>query len=185
MNAVLQATFDKLEAQRAKLLASVSEMSLEAFNMAPENKWSVNQVLAHLIAAERLSLRYMQKKVLGVDDVSDTGLWEEMKILVLKITQRLPGLKFKAPKVVIEHTAAYRNFEELAADWDKVRSEWKDFLDHLPERYARRKIYRHVMAGRLNAHHSLIFAGEHMIHHMPQIQAARRLANQQTAPARG
>jgi uncharacterized damage-inducible protein DinB len=170
----LQHTFDKLESQRRKLLLEVKMMPDETFNTAPENRWSVNQVLAHLVAAERLSLMYMQKKVLGAKELSDTGLWEELKMLILKISQRLPGLKFKAPTVVKEHTSAYSSYDALAADWDKVRAEWKQFLSNLPDEFVRRKIYRHVVAGRLNAHHSLVFAGEHIAHHIPQIRALQK-----------
>lgn len=174
MNAKLQKTFDRLELQRHQLLSDVGAMSHEEFSTAPPGKWTVNQILAHLIAGEQLTLTYMQKKILGVKDAADSGLYEEVKMLMLKISQRMPGLKFKAPHVVKEHTKVYDSFQALVEDWNRLRSEWRQFLDDLPDEYVNRKIYKHVIAGRLNAHHSLIFAGEHIVHHWPQIIALQK-----------
>lgn len=171
MNVVLQNLFDELEIQRKKTLDSLKSLNMDQLNEAPvPGKWSAAQIISHLITAEQLSLRYMQKKIQGIKEVKDSGLWEEVKIRVLTISQRLPGLKFRAPKGVIEHMAQYRDLSTMNTEWEKVRIELKSLLEMIPDEMINRKIYRHAIAGYLNAKHSLLFLREHIIHHTPQIK---------------
>ncbi len=149
-------------------------MSADKLKYAPEGKWSIQQILAHLIAAEKLSVIYLNKKKLGVNDAHDTGLLEEIKMVVLKLSQRLP-LKFKAPRGVVENTPTYASFEELMLDWDRTRSELREFLEKIDDTQIRKKIYKHIVAGRLNIQHALVFLREHIIHHTPQINRLLKL----------
>jgi uncharacterized damage-inducible protein DinB len=169
LNPSLQRLFNQLEADRRGILEKVGTLSPEQFNQGYGGGWSVNQILAHLISAERLSVKYVSKKILGIQQAGNTGLWEEVKILLLRISQRLP-LKFRAPKAVIENTLAYDNLRELALDWANERSELKRLLEQLEDTQLRRKIYKHIRAGRLNIRHALIFFHEHIVHHWPQIR---------------
>ncbi len=171
MHTSLQNLFDEIEIQRKKMLDSVKTFSQEELNkvLHPGN-WSAAQILSHLITAEQLSLRYMQKKIQGIKEAPDSGLWEEVKINLLKISQRLPGLKFKAPQNVMEHMAQYQELTTITTEWEKVRGELKSLFEKIPDDQINRKIYRHVLAGYLNAKHSLIFFREHLTHHTPQIK---------------
>lgn len=117
-----------------------------------------------------MSLLYIQKKIQGIDQLKDTGLWEEIKINLLKISQRLPGLKFRAPQRVVENTTFYTDLATIAKEWDDVRSEFRILLEKIPKQDVNKRIYRHVRAGYLNARHALIFFREHIIHHTPQIK---------------
>lgn len=171
MNSRLQTLYDQLESQRADLLNEVRTLTAEKFNQRPDGKWSTNQILAHVIAAERMSLQYLQKKVLALNEVSDTGFYEELKMVLLKVSQRLPGLKFRAPKIVLERTPSYGTFAELEADWEKLRIDLKAFLENLGDDHIKKRIYRHAVAGRLNVQHALLFFREHIVHHHPQIKS--------------
>ncbi len=173
MNTKLQLLFDSLERERAGLLASIKNLSPDKQQHAPEGKWSIQQILAHLIAAEKLSIMYLHKKILGIKEAEDTGALEEIKMVLLQISQRLP-LKFKAPKVVVENTPSYATFEELITDWDKTRAELKTLLEKFEDSQIRKKIYKHIRAGRLNIQHALLFFREHIIHHTPQIKRLLR-----------
>ena len=175
MNVSLQILFDKIEAQRQQMMSSVRHLDAERLNknIIP-GKWSVAEILSHLIAAERLSLTYLNKKILAIESASDSGLWEEVKINLLKISQRLPGLKFKVPKTLQENMTVHKSLEALETEWAQVRSELRIFLDKVPDNRVDRLIYRHVRAGYLNTKHALIFFREHAIHHTPQI---KRLVN--------
>ena len=46
----------------------------------------------------------MKKKALGIDQLKNSGLSESLRLEVLKISQRIPALKFKAPKIVVSNT---------------------------------------------------------------------------------
>lgn len=171
MHPDFQRLFDEIESQRNKILHSVGHLTTEQLNQSlAQGKWSAAQVLSHIIAAERMSLQYIQKKIQGIDQIKDTGAWEEMKMIFLKISQRVPGLKFKAPKRVVESTQHYSDMETLRREWTQVRNELKSLLESIPHQLANRRIYRHARAGYLNSKHALIFFREHIIHHRPQLE---------------
>ena len=174
MNTKLQLLFDSLERERNILIASLKNLSPDKQQHAPEGKWSIQQILAHLIAAEKLSIMYLHKKMLGIKEAEDTGVLEEIKMVFLQLSQRLP-LKFKAPRTVVENTPSYATFEELIADWDKTRAELKTLLEKFDDTEIGKKIYKHIRAGRLNIQHALMFLREHIIHHTPQINRLLKL----------
>ena len=171
MRLKLEQLFLEIESQRMETLNSIKDFTHQQLNRPPlPGKWSAAQILSHLITAEQLSLRYMQKKIQGIKDTTDSGLLEELKINLLILSQRLPGLKFKAPKVVIEQMAELQDLNSIHAEWDKVRRELKILLDNIPDELINRKIYRHALAGYLNVKHCLLFFREHIIHHRRQLR---------------
>lgn len=171
MSPSFQGLFDEIELQRRQVLDSVGELTETQLNKAPQpGKWSIAEILSHVISAERLSVLYVQKKMLGVAEAADSGMWEEVKMGLLKISQRVPGIKFKAPQRLLESTMVYKNLSDIRLEWDRVRNEFKLLLEKIPEQYVRRKIYRHVRAGYLNPKHAILFFREHLIHHQPQIR---------------
>lgn len=168
MNAQLEQLFNKLESDREKLLTRIGNLPADKFNHSESGKWSIHQILAHLITAEKLSLQYLNKKFQGIAETKNSGVVEEIKMAVLKISQRLP-FKFKAPKKVVEFTPAYPNLETLKEDWSALRKELRSFLEKIKDDQVNKKIYRHVFAGMLNSKQALVFFREHFIHHLPQI----------------
>lgn len=90
-------------------------------------------------------------------------------MLTLIISQRLP-IKFKAPKVVVDHTPVFNNAAEIAAAWNQTRVELKDLLVRFEANQLKRKIYKHPIAGKLNIIQATRFFSEHIIHHTPQIK---------------
>jgi hypothetical protein len=156
--------------QRKKTLDSVVQLNNDQLNFAPEGKWSIAHILSHIIAAENMSLQYIRKKIQGVKEAEDTGIKEEIKMVILKLSQRVPGIKFKAPKQVVETTTQFRDFATIKKEWDTVRHEYNVLLETIPEEYINRKIYRHVRVGYLNMKHALMFFREHISHHLPQIK---------------
>jgi uncharacterized damage-inducible protein DinB len=174
MNTSLQKLFNEIELQRNKTIDSIRHLSeAELSRSLTPGKWSISQILSHLITAERMSLHYIQKKIQGVEQTRDSGLWEEIKIILLAISQRLPALKFKAPQRVIESTTIYGDLNRITQEWELVRNELCALLEKIPDDYINRKIYRHVRAGYLNVRHALIFFREHVTHHTPQIKNLR------------
>jgi hypothetical protein len=169
MNSRLQSLFDSIEKQRHVLLSTLKNLPSEKLDNHAPNKWSINQIIAHLISAEQLSVRYINKKILGIDQAVDTGFYEELKMLLLQISQRLP-FKFTAPKIVVENTSTERDITGLIEQWDLVRAELKMLLEKIEDHQIKRAMYRHVRVGLLNIQHALKFFGEHVTHHAPQIK---------------
>lgn len=169
MNTKLQQIFDSLETQRNQLFISLNSLAVEKLNQQPTNGWSINQVIAHLIAAERLSVLYLRKKIQAINEVENTGLIEELKMIVIILSQRLP-FKFKAPKTVVENTKSSTSIHQLEQEWNAVRNELKIVLEKFNDDQIKRKIYKHVVAGKLNIQQTLLFFREHIIHHQQQIK---------------
>ncbi|MBL7873055.1 MAG: DinB family protein [Cyclobacteriaceae bacterium] len=169
MNTRLAQLFNTLEAQRTELLCLIQGISPETATKAPQGKWSIHQVISHLIASEQLSVKYLNKKILGIETAPKTGLTEELKMIMLKISQRFP-FKFKAPKVVVENTPVYESLEELTEAWNKTRAELLTILEKFKDNQINRKVYKHPFAGMLNIQQALVFVHEHIFHHTPQIK---------------
>jgi uncharacterized damage-inducible protein DinB len=168
LNPRLHHLFALLETDRHQLLERLRLLSMEQLNYAVPGKWSIHQILAHLITAEKISVLYMNKKILGIAQIENTGTAEEIKMLILKISQRLP-FRFKAPTVIVDKTPSYPDLKHLVEDWNFARIEMKDLLEKFEDHQLKKKIYRHVRIGLLNIQHALIFSREHFIHHRPQI----------------
>ncbi|NOS91225.1 MAG: DinB family protein [Cyclobacteriaceae bacterium] len=169
MNKTLANQFESLEAQRKELLSSLGSLPADKLNNHSEGHWSINQIIAHLIAAEKLSVAYLQKKILAINEVDNTGIYEEIKMIGLIISQRLP-LKFRAPRVVVENTNQTTDISQLEKEWAFAREELRQLLEKVADDQIKRRIYKHVRAGKLNILHALIFFREHIIHHQPQIK---------------
>jgi uncharacterized damage-inducible protein DinB len=174
MNKLFNQAFSELEKQREEILQSVKQLSHEAFNRAPEpGKWSIAQILTHILTSEKLSLGYMKKKVQAIDQLKDSGLVESIRLWLLIVSQRIP-VKYKAPKVVVENTPETLSLTQLTEAWVNLRKDLAAFLSTIDDKHARRVIYKHPMAGRFDARQTLIFFREHIRHHRPQIERILR-----------
>jgi DinB superfamily len=165
----LQKSFDRLERQRSQVLGMLKNLPEEKFHVAPTGKWMVAQIITHLITSETLSLGYMRKKSLGIDGLKDSGLKQVVVFWLLKISQRIP-VRYKAPKAVVENTPSAFSKDELLSRWDNSRRELNNFLNTIPDNYSRRLIFKHPVAGMLDARQTVGFMYEHVLHHLPQIK---------------
>jgi hypothetical protein len=170
VNNKLRVLYEQLEDDRARLMAELSKASGGTLSLKPsKDKWSVNEILTHLVTSEQLTIRYLKKKSLGVEQLKNSGLAEKIRYAVLEISQRLP-LKFKAPKHVVSNTPEALPFPELLTSWNATRQDLKEFLDSIADRNVNKLIYKHPVAGRFDVSQCLMFMREHYHHHLPQIK---------------
>jgi hypothetical protein len=171
LNIKLQYRFDELEHDRIKLLDKLSKLPEEKLERksSPEH-WSINQILIHLLTAEQLTLTYLRKKSLGIDQLANAGPIESLKMTLLKISQRLPLLKYKAPNVVVQNTPDVVPLPELMDRWNLSRADLGNFLETIEDKNIHKLIYRHPIAGRFDVVQCLAFLREHVHHHLPQIK---------------
>ncbi|MDH4090605.1 MAG: DinB family protein [Cyclobacteriaceae bacterium] len=169
MNTKLQYRFDQLEEDRIRLLDALSKYPETRFDYKSEpTRWSINQILIHLLTSEQLTLAYLKKKSLGINQLRNSGPIESVKITLLTIFQRMP-FKFKAPTLVAQHTPNPVPLRDLAERWSLSRIELKQFLESIHANNVHKLIFKHPVAGRFDAVQCLIFMREHFRHHVPQI----------------
>jgi hypothetical protein len=169
VNSALQNLFNALEHQRLALLEEAKSRTSQQLNNRKNNKWSISQIVGHLVQAERMSVGYMAKKINAIKEVDNTGFWGEIKLLVFIASQRLP-FKYKAPKNLGDKPPSYADFASLERDWNASREQLKQFLETVPDWGLNKNIYRHPVMGRCSVVHALKFFREHIIHHYPQIK---------------
>lgn len=177
MNSYLQRVYTHAENTRTELLALVETVDNHVLNQQPSSeKWSTLQILTHLYISEKLSLAYIKKKSLGINNLGNAGIVQSLLMIVLKISQRLP-FKFKAPKVVVENTLETMPLEELRERWSLLRLELKALLENLPPAHIHKLVYKHPVAGRLSLPQAIVFFAEHIHHHVPQIKRILKTQN--------
>lgn len=171
MNSVLKIHFDRLEQERITLLTTLATFPESTLSSTPaEGKWSIDQILIHLLTSEQLTLAYLKKKSLGIDQLGNSGLSASIRMHILKWSQRLPLLKYRAPRYVVANTPQAVPLRELEQRWQKVRMELGQFLETIKDSDAHKLIYKHPVAGRFDAVQCLMFMREHYLHHLPQIK---------------
>lgn len=171
LNKDFKIAFDKLERQRLEIVEQIKSLSPEKFNRQPgPGKWSIAQILTHIITAEQLSLAYMKKKIPAIGELDNSGIGESVRLGLLIISQRIPALKFKAPPVVVNSTPAPYTLIEVLEKWGQQRMELKNFLEDFEEIHTRKVLYKHPIAGRFDTRQAIVFFHEHIVHHLPQIK---------------
>lgn len=164
---------DRLDNRLESLLDEAREYPESLHNRPPaEGKWSAIQNMHHLMLAEELSQKYLEKK-LGFDpELPSGGFGERWRRLLLAGFFLLP-FKFKAPQGV--DTAAMPDdarLEEVAQRWRSNRESLRKYLEQLPEKWHDKLAYRHPFAGRLTIDGMLGFFEGHFDRHRKQIRKA-------------
>jgi hypothetical protein len=171
LNPSFQTIFNAVERQRAEILSQVKQLPPDRYMLQPSPaKWSIAQILTHLLTSEKLSIGYMKKKMLGIDQLNNSGMAGSLRFTLLQLSQRIPILKFKAPNVVVANTPQALPFDELVTQWDELRNDLKAILESIEEKNVKKAIYKHPLAGRLDAAQATAFFYEHIHHHWPQIK---------------
>jgi Protein of unknown function (DUF1569). len=143
----------------------------ERLNQKPANGgWSAMQVLHHLILVEENSLRYVRKKLSFEPNFEKSGLGARLRMALLLLTLRSP-IKFRAPaSASSEKIPEKAAFAETVERWRKVRAEWSDFFENMPENIADKAAYRHPRAGRITFEQMTQFFSGHFKRHRDQIR---------------
>lgn len=169
MNASLNQQFNQLETERKNLFNELKYYTDETLNKKPSPEaWSAAEVVAHLVAAEELSLKYLQKKTLDTSREQSEGFKNKWRWLLVKIVFAVP-LKFKAPEAV-EPKIGYQSLNDLEAQWTNIRSQTLELLQRLTDKELNKTLWKHASAGKLNLHHMIQFFGIHFRRHKKQIE---------------
>lgn len=162
--------FARIERQREALAAELAQVDEAQLGRQPdEGRWSIKQVIEHLILAERGSLNYLSYKLSLGEQPPPPGLRAALRSLLLNFLLWQPIKEISAPELVSKP----RNDRAMAtvmADWADQRQQLRVFLSSAPDAWHRALSYKHPLMGRLTLLSMLTFFGAHVGRHTRQIR---------------
>lgn len=180
MDEKLQKLFNRLEKNRAGLLASLESLSENQLSYKPgSDRWSINEVIQHLILSEQGTHRYLLKKNQAAT-LPRAGLPAKLRSIGLTLYLRLP-VKFKTQARANVVPGGDASLGQLKQEWEAARQDLFRFITELPPERRRILIFRHPFAGYFDIYQTLRFIDEHIKHHFRQI---RRIQAWKGFPAR-
>jgi len=171
--ASLNSNFEKVEKQRRDILAQLKAYDDKVLNQRPsENSWSVIEVIDHLVAAEKSTLQYLEKKTQDLASAQKVGLKEKFRSLVLNAYLG-SSKKFKSPEVALPGGQPM-SLSQVRDSWDQVRSQIQAVWTRLPEHELDKNWFKHPAAGKLSFAQMLTFMQAHVGRHHKQISRTLR-----------
>jgi uncharacterized damage-inducible protein DinB len=169
MRAPLKTQFDALEKSRLALFDGLKKYSDAQLNKQPApGKWSVVQIMDHLMMSEGASLAYLKKKTLDTSRSKHAGFAGKRRLLTLKLIFYSP-LAFNAPSV-LDPPAVFTTLLNTDAKWRTLRAETYELLGKLNEEELQKELWLHPMAGKMNIYQMLSFYNIHFERHRKQIE---------------
>jgi uncharacterized damage-inducible protein DinB len=174
MVAEVQKIFDRLEAGRKDLIESLDLLHENQFNFKPgQGKWSIAEIIHHLVLSEQGTYRYMTKKN-QAEKLPKLGWQASFRSAILNLGLKLP-LKYKAPRKGNILPTGKTSYLQLRQEWQEVRGNLWEFIRQLSPERMQSAIFRHPFGGYFTIFQTLRFFEEHIEHHRKQIERIRAL----------
>lgn len=160
--------FKVIEDQRATVLAALQPLPPERLAARPAaDTWSLNEVVEHLVIAEELSLKALER-TRPPETERGSALVTRLKFLILAAAFRLP-IRLKVPAERLRPTGNPQ-LPELVARWAEARSRLAGVLAAVTSAAAADRRWRHPILGWLTTEQWVAFVDSHSRHHMAQIR---------------
>ncbi len=161
---------DSLNSDLSALFRDLKKYSDDDLNWKPgEGKWSVLQIMEHLILAESLSQQYLEKKLSFDPKLKNANILSAMRSMFISFYLNTP-IKVKAPAAVLESLPEKSTFWELVKQWKQNRENLETFLNSLPPEIFKKQVYKHPLGGRLSIGNMMTFHKNHFKRHKRQIE---------------
>jgi uncharacterized damage-inducible protein DinB len=173
MNPTLEIKYLSLEKSRNRLLDELEGFDEELLTAQPaEGKWSINQIILHLIQVEKFTTGYVQNKLQKNTPLKSSAFSNKLKFILLKLALKSTK-KFVAPAPVanVPNTETLLN---LRKQWDNTRFSLEDLLNDLPAHSLNKYYFKHPSVGPLTIPQTLGFLQDHFNHHLRQIELQRK-----------
>ena len=166
MLAYIQETYDRLTAKRAKLLRRLDSLESEVLSRkAGPDKWSIVEVVEHLVIAEEDLIAQLttdgHAPPLEIESRSAKNYQT-----VIKVMER--DIEVDVPHESLEPHGRMA-LDDLLHKWDDIRKTLHGLLAGIQEKDLDDMVYRHAFAGPLNISETLHFFEVHYDNHMRQI----------------
>jgi hypothetical protein len=130
MDPKISAQLYQLDALLDLMIAKLLKINPEklAHKSSPE-RWSVYEVMQHLMATEAAAYRYLQKKLQEPKSLSTAGFGAAVRASLLRTSLR-SKVKYKAPAYVsTEVFEEVASFAQLSGEWQAQRGALRDLLE--------------------------------------------------------
>nr|MBS0036584.1 DinB family protein [Saprospiraceae bacterium] len=165
----LEKAWSDYNRSQKKLLELVSQFSPEKRDVRPEqDKWSVLEIVLHLIKADEQALVYGRKK-LTAGKVKQVRSLERIKRKVLLLALKLP-FKYKAPRMVTPTVDDRLPYEGAIKKWNEIRSELKELCLTLDPDLLQKGVFKHPYSGKMTPAEFIVFLNSHLDRHRLQIK---------------
>lgn len=169
LNKKLLLKFDKIEREREKLFLFGDSIDDDTLLKKPApDKWSIIQIIFHIVKAEHLTLITIQNNLKEGANPGKAGIRAKISSLILTWGLRSP-VKVKSPEILSKMPDRY-DLTELKNKWIKIRNKLNRVLNEISSDDARKNLFKHPHAGDLNIFQALDFIEEHFTHHKKQIE---------------
>ncbi len=173
MDPELEVNYLFLEKSRNRLFDELEDFEDGQLNVLPAtDKWSINQIVAHMILVEQFTIGYIQNKIKKEETLQTSSFMNLTKSIILKVALR-SGMKFKAPQVVAV-VPDKASLHAIRLEWDNVRFQLEDLLTELPPHLMHKYLFKHPYSGPLTVKQTLSFLQDHFDHHLQQIRQLRQ-----------
>ncbi|HHS95099.1 MAG TPA: DinB family protein [Phaeodactylibacter sp.] len=168
----IEKKLDTLDQELKLLLRDLKQLSNKDLAWKPtQDKWSILEVMQHMIIAEELSLKYIQKKMSFQPKLKRAGVVTSGRKAMLWLYLNMP-FKVKAPQLVAEDMFIEGvTFWDLVKRWNSLREKLREYLASLPDDIFSKALYKHPVTGRMSLDGMLTFFIQHFRRHRKQIQA--------------
>ena len=162
----IQKTFDSLDKKYTKLLQDLSSLTDEALNFkAGADKWSIVEVIEHLVMAEENMLEQLTGTASATTlDPQDRSA-KNFHIVIKVMTKDIP---VDVPDESMEPHSQF-SLEDLLGRWDDTRQKTRAYIEGINSENAGDLVYRHPFAGPLDMAETLRFIDVHFDNHMRHI----------------
>lgn len=150
-----------------ELLLPYSEQQLSAKPSA--NAWSAKENIYHLIKAENLAHRYLEKKLSRPTTIEAAGWKSRWRSFKLQLVFASP-FKVPAPAIVSPVDMPDLSTEAMKNQWMQQRKELRAYLETLPVEVYGKAVFNHAVVGRLSLPGMVDFFRQHLTRHQGQIR---------------
>jgi hypothetical protein len=164
MISIIREKFESLTYKRHTLLQDLGSLSTDKlyFKAGPD-KWSVVEVVEHLVIVEDDLIKQISTQVQSFDRESRSP--EKYKTVVKVMERDIP---VDVPDESMEPQGRL-TLEELLSHWDGLREKLQEFLAGINSENKDNLVYRHPFAGPLDISETLHFVDIHFDNHMRHI----------------
>ena len=168
---------DRLDKELEMIFSLLGKYSNKEINFKPNlKKWSIGENLYHLWLTEISTENYIRKKTSFPENLTDVNLISKIKLQILYFIFFI-GIKFKAPKILVDPIPKNVDLKDLKKKWLKSRKSFRLLINSLDKKVLNKGILRHPLVGRINMEMTLDFTFYHFKNHKKIIHKLEKKIN--------